>query len=223
MRFQVQSQRSFILGNLTELIHSFSQQEKVGYSQIIEFSLAELVRQSMRSIAQQGDNLGEQRLLEQAIHQTEQQVQEGLDTSVEFDFAPYRASLQPALKYAAREMAELDGRLRRSRQQERTSQKEQLNSEAGVPFELIEVGLPNAIEALMTIPLLETVGLDLGQVGESYEIEGDWFPFQLAVGELRLTIQEDGQLYTCTYHFPQTLRASACELVVTVARQIYIR
>lgn len=179
MKFQVQSQPSFILGNLVALIRNFNRQDKAGYSQLIEFSLAELVRQSMRSIAQQGNNLGERLLLEQAIQQTEQQVQERLGASVKFDFAPYQASLQPGLKYPAREIAELDGRLMRSRQQERIGGREQLTSEAGVPFELIEVGLPDAIEALMTVPLVETVGLNLRQVGESYEVEGDGSRFSL--------------------------------------------
>ncbi|HEY9631589.1 MAG TPA: hypothetical protein V6C84_30220 [Coleofasciculaceae cyanobacterium] len=222
MKFQMQNQPAFILNTLVELLPHFSRQEQASYSQIIEFSLAEMVREMMRSIAAQGDNPGERQLLEQAIQRTEQQVQERVPNQVEFDFAPYLAALRQGLRYPAKEMAELGVELKRSRQVQRTSRTEQLTSASGVPFEVLEVGLPKAIELLIAYPLVETIELDLGPLRESYRVEGEGFPFQVTAQELTFAIDDDGSIFTCVENFPIRLVANAKEELMALARQVYL-
>ncbi|MBD3886608.1 hypothetical protein IFO70_33605 [Phormidium tenue FACHB-886] len=221
MRMTVQSQEEFIWSQLVELICQLDDRSEGSYSQMIEFTLQELVRLSMRAIAIDPDYGGKQPLLEQAMQQVQQQLQERLGNRVEFSWSAYSEGLRQSLKYPAREVAELAARRRQWRQQERGNHRTIVQTDAGVTVEIIRVGRAEAVEALLVQPQSQQVEVRLDEFSELYEVEGDWFPFQVTVEELPFVINSDGGIYTCTHNFPASLLEQAQQAIVRLAQLIY--
>lgn len=210
----------FLWDNLLGLAYEAAHQGTVpGYNQMIEFVVRELVRETMRQLALEQRGGTRANLLDLAMDQVEQQGQELLAPLMDFSLNPYRASLRQSLKYPAKEMAELAVQLGHSRQQrvEETFHR----SEAGLSFSIRAVGHSGAIEAFIAAPTDKKFGLELSRVKESCQVEGEWFPFQVRVGELQYTIDDDGLIYTCTANFPGGLMEQAREELLELANQIY--
>ncbi|HEY9697120.1 MAG TPA: hypothetical protein V6D10_07655 [Trichocoleus sp.] len=218
----IQGQKQFVLQHVVDLVGHAAQSEHVGYSQIVEFAVRELVKEWMRELALEKQNDSKAGLLDRAIEQVEQQVQAQCPSSPLFALLPYSTSLRRGLKYAAREIGELSSRLRELEWQERSQRTRFESSEAGVCYSIVAVGQPGAIEALVAMPEGEEFGLEIDRLGESYEVEGEWFPFQVTVGELQFIVDDDGVIYTCTDNFPKMLHEKARETLSLLTKQIYV-
>lgn len=59
------------------------------------------------------------------------------------------------------------------------------SSEAGVCSLIVAVEQPRAIEALVAMPEVEEFDSEIDQPGQSYKMEGEWFPFQATVSKLQ--------------------------------------
>jgi hypothetical protein len=221
MRMMVQAQEEFILSQLVELICQLDDRSEGSYSQMIEFTLQELVRQAMRAVASNPDYQGKAPVLEQAMQEVQQQLQERLGDRVEFSWSAYSEGLRQALKYPAREIAELAASRRQWRQQERENSRAIVQTDAGVVVEIIRVGRLNAVEALLVHPQSDRVEVRLEELRDLYEVEGDWFPFQVRVEELPFVINSDGGIYTCTHNFPVSSLEQAQQAIVRLAQLIY--
>ncbi|HEY9625920.1 MAG TPA: hypothetical protein V6C84_01335 [Coleofasciculaceae cyanobacterium] len=223
MKAVVQAQDEFVLTQLVELICQLDDRTESSYSQMIEFGLQELVRQSMRSLAVRPDYGGKQPILAQAIQQVQQQIQERLSDRPGFSLSAYTEGLHHCLKYPAKEIAELAARRQQLPQQERVNQRAVVRTDAGVAVAIIRVGREEAIEALIALPESSECEVSVNQLPQFYEVEGEWFPLQVRVEELSFVIDDDGRISTYTHNFPTPLLEQAQQAIVQLAGQLYKR
>src|SRR5262249_33297889 len=113
------------------------------YSLGIEFALAELVREEMRSAAEREGSFPDgQELLDVATKRVLARVAETLrKKQIEIDLKKYTAAVREKLVFPAREMQHLADRLSDSRRSERLGAKEELVSDSGRQFVIHELGL----------------------------------------------------------------------------------
>ncbi|MBD2094070.1 hypothetical protein H6F90_02735 [Trichocoleus sp. FACHB-591] len=224
MRFKLLSQEEFILQNVVELIQSSVERGSQTYSSAVEFGLTELVKEQMRRIAQENNTQRWGDALELALLDVRQKVEKRLaEHNIRFDLKPHLGGIETALKYPGKEVTELRGKLARSRGTNRIGERKRIASEAQAPFEITEVGLQNSIEALIAAPVGKVYELNLEEVWQSYEVEGDWFPFQFVVEELEFVIDDDGTVFISTENFPEKLLVEARETLVLLAERLYGR
>ncbi|HEY9697670.1 MAG TPA: hypothetical protein V6D10_10435 [Trichocoleus sp.] len=221
MRVRVQGQKQFVLQHLVELVGHALESDCVRYSQIMEFAVRELVKEWMRELALEKQDDSKASLLNRAIEQVEQQVQWQFGSSPSFAFIPYSTSLRQYLKYPAREIGELSSQLRQLEWQKRGKRTRFESHDAGVCYSIVTVGQPEMIEALVAMPEMEEFGLEIDRLGETYQVEGEWFPFQVTVGELQFIVDDDGVIYTCTDNFPKPLYEKAHETLRLLAKQVF--
>ncbi|HEY9628064.1 MAG TPA: hypothetical protein V6C84_12250 [Coleofasciculaceae cyanobacterium] len=223
MKAVVQAQDEFVLTQLVELIYQLDNRRESSYSQMIEFGLQELVRQSMRSLAVSPDYGGKQPILVQAIQQVQQQLQERLRDRPGFSLSAYTEGLHQCLKYPAKEIAELAARRQQLPQPERINNRAVVRTDAGVAIAIIRVGREEAIEALIALPESGECEVKINQLPQLYEVEGEWFPLQVTVEELSFVIDDDGRISTYTRNFPAALLEQAQQAIVHLAELIYQR
>lgn len=220
MSLITQSQDEFIINSLLETISYSFDQTETAYSQLVDFALQELTRMTMRSLAFNDSN-HQANVLEDSINLIEQRLQECLINQPEFSLAPFRSSLQRSLKYSAKEISILGMQLQQTKQQQVFGQQELYTSESGIPYEVIQTGSHGAIEALIAIPQTDNFELNLDQIEESYELMGDWFPFEISVQELPILIDDDGSIFIYTANFPDSLILDAQATLVSLSNRIY--
>lgn len=224
MSFRILSQEEFTLKNLVELIESAMERGSTRYSSSIECSLTELVKERMRRIVQEDDLYRSGDILGFAIQDVREKLQELLGARANgFDLSPYFNSAKATLKFPARELSDLGNRLRLSRSTKRIGERRRIAEAAQAPFEITEVGLQNLIEALIASPAGQVYELNLEEVKRSYEVEGDWFPFQIVVEEFEFVIDDDGTVFISTENFPEKLVMEAREILLVLAKLLYIR
>ena len=221
MSLQVLSQERFILNSLEERVRFLMKQDTEPYSLGIEFGIAELVRMQMRELAQvQGER--EAVILERSMEMAEAKLNEWCArTELVYDFTPYFSGVRKGLKFAAKEISELSRQLARSRQSERVASRERVTDCAAIPLEIVQVGLRNAIESLMVIPLAEEFELDLEGVRQVYEFQGQWFPYQVSIESFSLLLDDDGTILVATVSLSEASIWRARETLLTLAQQLY--
>ena len=221
MKLCIQSQEAFVYSNLVALIAERSDRDNSRYSQVMEFGLAELIRAEMRSMAQEGGNWSEEILLRQATQQVEQHLQEQLPHAMQFEFAPYRTGVQQRLKFPAREMAELGIQRQRLAAQEQTSGRERFISATTVPFDVVAVKGEGTIKALIAIPAIQELVVEIDPNTTLYQVEDEWFPFQVTAEKFQFVIDDDGSIYSCTAYYPSDLLILVKQGLLQLADQIY--
>jgi len=223
MRFKVFSLEAFVMQSLIKQGQTLLDRDWEKHCVKIELGLTELVKSQMRQLAQEDRDDKQINLLEQAIRVIEQRVQERMaECDFQLCFATYWASVRKALKAPAKEIAELGEKLRQSKRLGRISERQQITSANQVLFEVIEVGLQNAIEGLIAVPLSTVLELNLEGIRQNYPLEGDWFPFQVTVGKLQFVFDDDGTISVSTENFPEQLLLEARQLLLDLANQSYI-
>ncbi|MBD2123408.1 hypothetical protein [Trichocoleus sp. FACHB-262] len=224
MRFKLLSQEEFILQNVVDLIQSSVVRGSQTYSSAVEFGLTELVKEQMRRIAQENNTQRLGDALELAILDVRQKVDGRLtERHLRFDLRPHIREIETALKYPGKEVTELRGKLARSRGTNRIGERKRIASAAQAPFEITEVGLQNSIEALIAAPVGQVYELNLEEVRRSYEVEGEWFPFQVIVEEFEFVIDDDGTVFISTENFPEKLVIEAREMLVPLVKLLYLQ
>jgi hypothetical protein len=222
MRFKLLSQEEFILQSVVDLIQSSAERGAQTYSSAVEFGLAELVKEQMRRIAQENDaqRLGDP--CELAILDVHQKVEGRLaERNLRFDLRPPLGEIQTALKFPGKEVAQLKDRLAQSRRTNRIGERKQIAEANQAPFEVTEVGLQNSIEALVASPVGPMYELNLEEVRRSYEVEGDWFPFQVTIKEFEFVIDDDGTVFISTENFPEKVVVEAREVLMILSARLY--
>ncbi|MBD2098477.1 hypothetical protein H6F90_25740 [Trichocoleus sp. FACHB-591] len=223
MRFKLLSQEEFILQNVVDLIQSSVVRESQTCSSAVEFGLTELVKEQMRRIAQENNTQRWGDALELAILDVRQKVEGRLaERHIRFDLKPHLGGIETALKYPGKEITYLQDRLAQSRRTNRIGKRNRIAEAAQTPFEITEVGLQNSIEALIAAPVGKVYELNLEEVRRSYEVEGEWFPFQVAVEEFEFVVDDDGTVFISTENFPEKLVLEAREMLVGLAKRLYI-
>ncbi|MBW4419896.1 MAG: hypothetical protein KME13_11800 [Myxacorys californica WJT36-NPBG1] len=221
MSVQVLSQERFILNCVAEQAGFLMEQEGEPYSLGIEFGIAELARVLMRQRAQmQWEH--ESVLLEQVLESAQDKLDQwGAQTGLSFDFTPYLPGVRKGLKFAAKEVSELSKQLALSRQSERVANREKITDGAAIPLEIVQVGLQNAIESLIVVPLAEEFALDLEGVRQVYAVQGQWFPYQVSIEPFSLLLDDDGTILIATVGVSDALIAQAKETLLVLAVQVY--
>lgn len=223
MRFKLLSQEEFILQNVVDLIQSSVERGSQTYSSAVEFGLTELVKEQMRRIAQENNTQRLGDALTLATLDVQKKVEGRLaDLNIRFALRPHLSEIETALKYPGKEVAHLKGKLAQARRTNRIGERRRIAEAAQAPFEITEVGLQNSIEALIASPLGQVYELNLEEVRRSYEVEGEWFPFQVTVEELEFVIDDDGTVFISTENFPEKLVIEAKEMLVGLAKRLYL-
>ena len=222
MKIKIISQVSFVTNDLVKLIKSFLEQGKEGHSSAMELELAELTKFYLRKIAQGGNYVFNKRdIFEQASNITEEKVQNKLkDYQIQFDFTQYFVNIKEDLKYPVKELTDLKGKLLQSREVKRIGEKRRIDNELEIPVEIIELGLRDYIEGLVAFPLVEECEIDLKKVKENYEIEDNWFPYELNDDGFTFVL-DDGTIFISTENFPRVLIVKVREKLEKLARHLY--
>ncbi|MBD1998449.1 hypothetical protein H6G00_17735 [Leptolyngbya sp. FACHB-541] len=177
----------------------------------------------MRQLAQSGKFRRDSTLLEAAIEETNTEIQERLKKDrIDFDFDPYFAIVRRTLKALAKEMIELGVELGKSRKSNRIGERQKFVSEAQTPFEVIELGLRNAIEGLVALPLAKECVLDLERIKQDYSVEGEWCPFRVSTGNLKFIVDDDGTISISLRNPSETVVKEAKEVLIALASQVYV-
>lgn len=223
MRFKLLSQEEFILQNVVDLIQSSVERGSQICSSAVEFGLTELVKEQMRRIAQENDTQRLGDALTLATLDVHKKVEGRLaERNIRFALRPHLSEIETALKYPGKEVAHLKDRLAQARRTHRIGERKRIAEAAQAPFEITEVGLQNSIEALIASPLGQEYEVNLEEVRRSYEVEGEWFPFQVTVEELEFVIDDDGTVFISTENFPEKLVMEAKEMLVGLAKHLYL-
>lgn len=221
MRIEGLSQERFILSYVEEQVRVLKSQERNLYSSLIEFGIGELVRLQMRQLAEaKGER--ELPLLEQSIQLVQEKLGEWRTRSkLSYDFTSYFEGVRKELRFVAKEMSELSKQLERSRRAERVASREIITDGVAIPLEIVQVGLPNAIEALLVVPLTEEFELNLGRVREEYAVEGQWFPYQILMEPFSLLLDDDGTIWVPVLVSSEGLIEQAREALLALAVKLY--
>lgn len=228
MSIEITPEREFIITSLVGLIRESVRRDSKPYSTAIEFGLTELARVNMRRIVQeQGRTYQAKEILDLALRLTKKQLidrlqqQTDLQFDSQFDFDKYLKNVQENLKFPAKEVAELSGKLVQSKRTERVSEKVRICNTASMPLEITEVGLRDSVEGLLVTPLLENFVIELDRIKSFCEIEGDWFPFKIALEEFVFILDDDGTLFLFTENLPSKMVSKAKESIQILADQLY--
>ncbi|MBD2066141.1 hypothetical protein H6F93_01120 [Leptolyngbya sp. FACHB-671] len=193
------------------------------YSLGLQWSLVELVRSSMRQLAQSGKVLEHSKLLKAAIEETRTEIQERLQKrGVEFDFDDYFDIVGRTLAFPAKEMSQLGVQLGKSRKSNRIGERQKFLSEAQIPFEVVEIGLRNAIEGLVAFPLARECVLDLERIKQDYRVEGEWCPLGVSTDNLKFVVDDDGTISISLKNSSETAVKEATEVLIALASQVYV-
>lgn len=221
MSTRILSQEQFILSCVEEYVGCLLEQEEKKYSWRIEFGIGELVRVQMRQLAQVRAE-HEAIMLERSIEITQEKLN-GWFTGREFsfDFTPYFGSVRKELRFAAKEIGELSKQLSLSRRSERVAHRESITYGVTVPLEIVQVGLQNAIESILAVPLAEEFDLDLEGVREVYLVQGQWYPYQITIESLSLLLDDDGTVLMPTLGLSNTMIEQARNTLLTLVTRLY--
>lgn len=218
------TQEELLFQTLTEFVRAMGQPESIPYNSTIEDCLTELVRVRMRALAAAGENyrslIG---ILEQVISGLERQLAERFSHhGVQFDLEPYWKSVQVALKCPARELQELQERLRQAKRREQVRARRRIEAETEVPFEIIELGLRQGqLDGIVTHPLVPQCYLHLERVRQEYEIEGEWFPDAICTEDLVFLVNAEGMITLYTDGFTSGMWERAYGAIEQLAKQLY--
>jgi hypothetical protein len=73
----------------------------------------------------------------------------------------------------------------------------------------------------LIFPLADVVDVDLDRLKQTYSVEGDWFPFQIKLGDFTFVLDDDGSIFTSTDHFSERMMTDARQIIEQIAHQLY--
>jgi hypothetical protein len=221
MSRKLYSDRAYVTSRIKQMSGLLEEEHKLNsHDSILDIAVAELAKIEMRELAQRAQatqRYSGERILSQAV----ENVRDTLVTlKPEFDFSDYLKSAEKKLRVPASELSDLRIKLNTTKQLARAGEE---TSVPGIqPYQLKELGLKGSIEGLLVYPESESINIDLERLREFGEIEGEWFPYQLKVGDLTFVIDDDGSIFTSTEHFSERMLAEAKELINKIAKALYV-
>ena len=196
------------------------------YSTSLEFALDELVREKMRSIAQQQlmprtSSL----LLKAAMQEVTSELSVAMEANhLQLELSRYGTQLQKGLVQTAKEIHKLGSQLSVSRSQQRLADKEELQAVTGARFVVQKLGLREAIHGpFVEAPAsIEDINIEGLHEMRGWRIEGEWFPYEVyAPNDAMFVIDDDGSIFTSTEGLPDDLLRSTYSLIRKIAEILY--
>lgn len=222
MKIQIKSQEKFIQEHIiSETIERVSKD----YSNIINYSIDELTKLNMRKIAEEGDySWRSTDILSESISETKSLLDnESKKYNLDSDFSDYFKETQKSLKPVANEISSLRDKLFTSRKEERIGSKEEVSTtDHQFTFDVIEVGLKESIEGLISIPRLDSFEMDIERIKNNYNMIGDWFPFEIQIDYFTFILDDDGSIFVSTDNLPEDLVKKSRGLLEDLANKIYM-
>ena len=220
---RVSSEADFMLANIIESIQRMSEKES-DYSGTLESVLTELVCNTMRSMAQENIQRKSHhvRLLQEAIHATDAQIKKQLGSNrrnIHLD--KYFENIRKNLKFTSQEMEGLTTRVIESRERSRIGERYQRQSETGILFEFIDIGLHDMLEGILTRPINKSIGINIKNARTKYDVEGNWFPFRITAQRFTFVVDDDGTIFVSTDNLPLDLVHEARECLHRLASDLY--
>jgi len=119
-------------------------------------------------------------------------------------------------------MQELGEKLTESRSLQKLGAKEELAADPTRRFDIYPLGLREAIYGLLAKPTGDYEwDIDGLREQEDWQLQGDWFPYELIVDEFIFVIDDDGSIFVSTANLPRELREKAGGLLQRVIRRLY--
>ena len=215
----IASQRTFLRDAVVALAHSAMETETTSRSSLLEDCLVSLTLEEMCHIVQVQGQAGYRHpatVLEQALGAIER-------TLYQPDSRPwsqYWQRVRETLKQPATHLEVLQARLITPLRPEAMPERQRIESEVEVPFEIMH--LPE-IDALVAIPLKEPCYLDLERVQaqEHWVVSGADYPIEIQVGDFTFVVSSAGEVILQVQNFPDSLVYQGMETLRTVARTLY--
>lgn len=208
LKFEVISDHEFVLNTVDQMLEERDGNYSNQFDSTIDYAIVELTKIKLRDLAQLGDRRFKEN--KDALNIASNAVQEEIQKrNPQFVINKnYRKSLH-SLSYPALEIMELTNELSRSREIERIGNRISLPNSNNI-YEIVQIGLSGSIEGLLAKPVSECVLIDLDNFKEQhYDINGEWFPFEIMVEDFIFILDDDATIYISTDNFPERLLSEA--------------
>lgn len=211
---------------IVQIIRALRQNnDRKKYSSSLEFALADLVRDEMRSIAQRERRFPRSAdLLGVAIERVTGTIEKALDgENIGVDLNKYIAKVRTTLTYPAKEIQCLGEKLAESRHIDKLGAKQDVIAESGCEFVVHELGLREAIQGLLVEPAeqCQEINVDVIRDQRDWRVEGEWFPYEVFAEEFVFVIDDDGSIFVSTRNLPPELRQKANRLLRQLAELLF--
>jgi len=228
LKIHISSTANFIAESLTKYLVADASDD-AQYGLTLEDSFTQLTLLCMREIAQEPrDDFDNPEMLTRwaidAAYKYLQSVAERVtDRSPLFDtqlLKSYESGLQKSLKFPAQEILNQMKQLDESAQRLGSSKTFGTgDTNSGIPFEIVEIGLKDSVEGLLARPRISTCSVNISNLNYT----GEWFPFEIEMDEFTFVLDDNGEIYVSTINFPLDLRKRASESIKELALRIYQR
>lgn len=236
MRLKIQSEKDFIIKGIIEQIKNFKQPNKDEYSGNLHSSLSQLVQVYMRKMAQEAgessksgqyyidESKNRTSLVNQAVNQIKNDLKAPLkELGIEFDLNRYFKNIAKVLDFPGKEINELIKNLLLANRAEIIGHRQRLDSKISIPIEIRELGLRSSLEGLLVNPLLESYEINLENVRNKYSpIKGEWFPFEVFIGDFTFIIDDDGTIFVSVEKIPEKAVNDAKTKLGELANELYV-
>jgi hypothetical protein len=132
----------------------------------------------------------------------------------------YHEQVKKQLKPVGGEMEKLTERLAQSKRTGKLSNKEVVEVDERARFEIQEIGFRDQPEGLRLQPTGDGFDLDLHDLPEGSTVRGEWYPYEVSVGDFVFILDDDGSLYVSVENFPASLVEQAREQLRELVRRI---
>ncbi len=215
-RYPIYPQRAFLLNAIQALVAE-GESEATG-TNLIEDCLTSLTLEEMCEIVQVQGRAGYRHqgsLLNQALETIERQLYStGIDR-----LSRYWISVSETLKQPAQRLEELQARLIITRR-EGVPARQRFEEDVSVPFEILHIP---EIDSIISIPVKNRCYIDLDRVQfhEHWVVSGEYFPFEIQVGDLTFIVSSAGELILQVKNFPDSLLREVIGMLRDVAQTLY--
>lgn len=220
MKLKIDADRKYVLGAIQEIVDERGRKDRASaYDSVLGDAISELIKLEMRECASADDPGGlysGETLLHRAIDRVQAKLR---GATPNFEFAEYVSAAERQLRGPAMELAELQGKLRESK--ELASVGDETIVDGLQPYRVKELGLKGAIEGVLTYPLGDVVEIDLDRLRQTYSVEGEWFPFQVMSNDCTFILDDDGSLFISTKYLSDVMMKEAKLMLGQIAKVLY--
>lgn len=193
-------------------------------SPVLRDSLSDLVRLLMRKLASsatEGQFQGAE-LLETSIEEVLAHLSQLVGNNTRF-LDVYFPLIRERLKYTAQEMVELQAEYRKLAENVMTKIEKEFESTSSSGFNITAFGSNDDIKGFWASPISseQTTKLDPNYLQSIGQMEGDWFPIEVLVGDIHFVIDDDGSVYVSTENFPRHLVEESYEAITRILAGAY--
>jgi hypothetical protein len=215
----IASQRTFLRDAIVALARTATEPETTGMSSLLEDCLVSLTLEEMCHIVKvqgRARYRHSSTVLDQALDAIERKLYQS-DSS---QWSQYWRHIRETLKQPASQLELLQARLINPLRQEAMPERQRVEEGVEVPFEILH--LPE-IEALVAIPMKQGCYLDLERVQaqEHWSVSGEYYPFEVKVGDLTFVVSSAGEVILQVQNFPDSLLREVMGTLRTVAQTLY--